>query len=108
MLARFPADTSGTKTVEDGPDDTERNQKKDRHLERKPAKREKEERHERRDKRERNEMRQPDDGKKHNEEKKDETPIELHCTSVYLSLVSCPHHGLIFVKCRRWIYLFVV
>nr|VDD11332.1 unnamed protein product [Brassica rapa] len=39
--ARLPADTSVTKTVEDGPDDTERNQMKDRHDERKPAKRKK-------------------------------------------------------------------
>ncbi|KAF8107433.1 hypothetical protein N665_0122s0071 [Sinapis alba] len=73
MPARLPVVTSGTKTVEDGPDDTER---KDRHEERKPAKREKEERHERRDKKrerhdEKRHTRDPDDRKKHKKEKKD-------------------------------------
>ncbi|AEE78917.1 unnamed protein product [Arabidopsis thaliana] len=72
--ARLPADTSGVKTVEDGPDDVERDQKKDRREERKPAKREKEERHDRREKRERHEKRSArdsDDRKKHKKEKKE-------------------------------------
>lgn len=72
--ASLPADTTGIKTVENGPDDTERDQKKDRHEERKPAKREKEDRHERREKRERHEKRpsrDSDDRKKHKKEKKD-------------------------------------
>ncbi|CAH2064326.1 unnamed protein product [Thlaspi arvense] len=72
--ARLPTDTPGIKTVENRPDDTEKDQKKDRHEERKPAKREKEERHERRDKRERHEKRRTrdsDDRKKHKKEKKD-------------------------------------
>lgn len=63
--ARLPADTSVTKTVEDGPDDTERNQMKDRHEEGKPAKRKKEERHEKREKRHTGD---PDDRKKHKKE----------------------------------------
>lgn len=55
--ARLPADTSGTKPVQFGPDETERNQIKDRHEERKPASREKEERHEKGNKHERREKR---------------------------------------------------
>ena len=78
--ARLPADTSGTKPVQFGPDETERNQIKDRHEERKPAKRDREERHERREKHEKREKRErhekrhsrdSDDRKKHKKEKKD-------------------------------------
>lgn len=72
--ARLPAETLGVKAVEDGQDDVERDQKKDRHEERKPAKREKEERHDRREKRERHEKRRTrdsDERKKHKKEKKD-------------------------------------
>ncbi|CAN6837865.1 unnamed protein product, partial [Brassica oleracea var. botrytis] len=63
--ARLPADTSRTKPVQFGPDETERNQIKDRHEERKPARREKEERHEKRNKHERREKRKRHDEKRH-------------------------------------------
>ncbi|KAF3553532.1 hypothetical protein F2Q69_00015575 [Brassica cretica] len=63
--ARLPADTSGTKPVQFGPDETERNQIKDRHEERKPASREKEEKHEKGNKHERREKRKRHDEKRH-------------------------------------------
>ncbi|KAF3574842.1 hypothetical protein F2Q69_00061553 [Brassica cretica] len=78
--ARLPANTPAIKTVEDVPNDTERNQEKDKHEERKPAKRDREERHERREKHEKREKRErhekrhsrdSDDKKKHKKEKKD-------------------------------------
>ncbi|KAH0864825.1 hypothetical protein HID58_082036 [Brassica napus] len=78
--ARLPANAPAIKTVEDVPNDTERNQEKDKHEERKPAKRDREERHERREKHEKREKRErhekrhsrdSDDRKKHKKEKKD-------------------------------------
>jgi len=74
-LASLPEDTTGIKTVEEKPDDAEKDQKKDRHEERKPAKREREDRHERREKRERHEKRSSrdsDDRKKHKKEDSDD------------------------------------
>lgn len=77
---RLPAEAPTIKTVEVVPNDTERNQEKDKREEKKPTKRDREERHERHEKHERREKRErhekrhsrdSDDRKKHKKEKKD-------------------------------------